>query len=147
MMFKKGSFEIGGTIYPVAIKVWGSVWLLNLKMIWGLFFVRVVGSCVRAANEKHSNCGNWPLAVVDSWLASDWNEPGLWLKASTLYLRQWPVGERVFSSFFYLWSLAVWPSVWRCILEQQQIQHCQLPAANNDQLGHCLPRVVHATNG
>lgn len=87
MMFKKGSFEIGGTIYPVAIKVWGSVWLLNLKMIWGLFFVRVVGSCVRAANEKHSNCGNWPLAVVASWLASDWNEPGLWLESIHLVLK------------------------------------------------------------
>lgn len=68
-------------------------------MIWGLFFVRVVGSCVIADNEKHSNCGNWPLAVVDDWLASVWNEPGLWLKASTLYLRQTVVvcgGKSVF---------------------------------------------------
>lgn len=35
MMFKKGSFEIGGTIYPVAIKVSGNSWLLNFQ-VWGL---------------------------------------------------------------------------------------------------------------
>lgn len=32
MMFKKGSFEIGGTIYPVAIKVSGNSWLLNFRI-------------------------------------------------------------------------------------------------------------------
>lgn len=49
-MFKKGSFEIGGTIYPVAIKVSGNSWLLK---VWVLFFVRVVGSCLSTtANES-----------------------------------------------------------------------------------------------
>jgi hypothetical protein len=36
MMFKKGSFEIGGTIYPVAIKV-------KLKGFLFLFYVLVRG--------------------------------------------------------------------------------------------------------
>lgn len=36
MMFKKGSFEIGGTIYPVAIKVSGNNGLLNFR-VWDGF--------------------------------------------------------------------------------------------------------------
>lgn len=47
MMFKKGSFEIGATIYPVAIKVSGNSWLLNFK-VWDLFFVGV-GNCLSTA--------------------------------------------------------------------------------------------------
>lgn len=51
-MFKKGSFEIGGTIYPVAIKVSGNSCQSNFK-VWGSAFVRVVGSCLgTAANES-----------------------------------------------------------------------------------------------
>lgn len=69
----------------------------------GSVFVRVMGSCLRAANEKRSNSDNWPLAVIDSWLACDWNEPGLWLKAPTLRLRQTVVicgGKSVFIFLF-----------------------------------------------
>lgn len=50
-MFKKGSFEIGGTIYPVAIKVSGNSWLLNVK-VWDLFFVKVVVSCLSTTANK-----------------------------------------------------------------------------------------------
>lgn len=93
-MFKKGSFEIGGTIYPVAIKVWGRSWLLNLRMTWGSVFVRVVGSCCSgAANEStvalvmgHLPWLNPGMYVTETVLTCDWKHPlrfktgcgGLW---------------------------------------------------------------------
>lgn len=43
MMFKKGSFEIGGTIYPVAIKVniLFSVCLAFVEFIYLDYFIRL----------------------------------------------------------------------------------------------------------
>lgn len=47
------------------------------------------------------------------------------------------------SNFFFFFFL-VQPKVWRCLLEQLQVQHGQLPAEDDDQLGHRLRCVVHA---
>lgn len=38
MMFKKGSFEIGATIYPVAMKVQYNEARLSVKLSFGMFF-------------------------------------------------------------------------------------------------------------
>lgn len=103
MMFKKGSFEIGGTIYPVAIKVWGRSWLLNLRMTWGSVFVRVVGSCLSgAANEStvalvvvHLPWLNPGMYGTETVLARDWKYP---LKFKRLWR---PVEEGILSFFFF----------------------------------------------
>lgn len=87
MMFKKGSFEIGATIYPVAMKVLKQ----GIPIIWRFF-----------------------LSLVLNVL--------------------------LFVKHFFL----VQPKVWRCFLEQLQVQHGQLPAEDDDQLGHRLRCVVHA---
>lgn len=38
------------------------------------------------------------------------------------------------------------PKVWRCLLEQFQVQHGELPAEDDDQLGPRLQRLVPASH-
>lgn len=88
-MFKKGSFEIGTTIYPVAMKVPKE----GIPIIWRFSF-----TCAQC-----------------------------------------------FVLFFFVKCFfLVQPKVWRCFLEQLQVQHVQLPAEDDDQLGYRLRCVVHA---
>lgn len=88
MMFKKGSFEIGATIYPVAMKV----------------------------RQLHHPCFTFH---------------------STIFLHD----VLMFLTFFL-----VQPEVWGCVLEQLQVQHGQLPGEDDDQLGHRLRCLVHASH-
>lgn len=91
MMFKKGSFEIGATIYPVAIKV---------------FHVQVFSRTFLFQSAR-PHCTS-------------------------------------------IYSLSVRPKVRRRFLEQFQVQHGQLPAEDDDQLGPGPQRLVpagHAPTG
>ena len=60
-----------------------------------------------------------------------------------------PVGSMSCITVYHVTSLdrpAVRPEVWRCLLEQFKIQHGQLPAQDDDQLGTGLWRLVSATH-
>lgn len=83
MMFKKGSFEIGATIYPVAMKVPQSCLPVELHLSFSCFSVLHVLIA--------------PLCIFE--------------------------------------LVSVRPKIWRRFLEQLQVQHGQLPAEDDDQLG------------
>ena len=61
------------------------------------------------------------------------------------YYWTWMSVSRVEPAVIMDWfcsSSLVWPTVWRCLLEQWQVQHGELPPQNDDKLGHSVQRVV-----